>query len=218
MKVYCLSGLGVDHRAFRNFSVEGYELVHIPWIAPLKNESLPEYAKRLFELTDIPESYHLVGVSFGGMIAQEFEKIREPESLFLISTISDRSELSGIFKLGGKLKLYKLVPRIFIVRANFLTYFLFGVKAKEDKQLLKEILRDSEISFFRWAMGAIVQWKNKNNSSGIRIHGTKDKILPIKSNSDFSIQNAGHFMIVTDGKELSKVYESIPKNEKRPSR
>lgn len=209
MKVYCLSGLGVDHRAFRNFHIEGYELVHIPWVTPLKNESLSEYAKRLFERTDLPEDYHLVGVSFGGMIAQEFKKIREPKSLFLISTISDRSQLSGIFKLGGKLKLYKIVPRIFIVRTNILINYLFGVKAKEDKRLLKEILHDSDIRFFRWAMGAIVQWKNEDNSSGIRVHGTKDKILPIKSNPDFSIQGAGHFMIVTDGKELSKLYTSI---------
>ncbi len=78
MKLFCLSGLGVDHRTFKNLQLKDVELVHIPWIDPLKNESLTEYSRRLFESISIPEEYNLIGVSFGGMIAQEFEKIRKP--------------------------------------------------------------------------------------------------------------------------------------------
>ena len=204
MKLFCLSGLGVDHRAFRNLQIDGVELVHIPWIDPIKNESLTEYAGRLFQTVTFPEKYHLIGVSFGGMIAQEFEKIQKPASLFLVSTISRSTELSGLFKLGGKLKLHKIVPGSLIKRANWISYFLFGVKSKDDKMLLREILQDSESPFFRWAMGAIVQWKNTSRSSGIRIHGTKDKILPQKVKPEISIQDAGHFMIVTHGEKLAQ--------------
>ena len=204
MRLYCLSGLGVDQRAFRNLQIEGVELVHISWIDPLKNESLTEYAGRLFHSASISKEYNLIGVSFGGMIAQEFEKIQKPKSLFLASTISSSNELSALFKFGGKLKLYKIIPRIFLIRANWLTYSLFGAKSVEDKNLLKEILKDTDSSFLRWAMGAIVQWKNELSSKGIRIHGAKDKILPIRKKLDFSIQEAGHFMIVTHGKELSQ--------------
>jgi pimeloyl-ACP methyl ester carboxylesterase len=205
MKLYCISGLGVDHRAFRNLQIEGVELVHIPWIDPIKNESLSEYATRLFQSVKLPDDYNLIGVSFGGMIAQEFKKIRKPRVLFLVSTISNSSELSGLFKFGGKLKLHKVVPGILIKRTNWFSYFLFGAKTKEDKTLLKEILHDSDGSFFRWAMGAIVQWKNASRSKGIRLHGTKDKILPARGKPEFSIQDAGHFMIVTHGEELSQI-------------
>lgn len=205
MKLFCLSGLGVDHRAFRNLHVEGVELVHIPWIDPLKKESLSEYAKRLFQSVSIPEEYDLIGVSFGGMIAQEFEKIRKPNNLFLISTISDRSELSRVFKFGGGLKLYKLVPRFFLTKFNWLMYPLFGVKSEEDKHLLGEILADTDLVFFRWAMGAIVNWKNDAVSGGIRIHGTKDKILPLRGKPEYIIPKSGHFMILTHGKEVSKL-------------
>ncbi|OFZ66683.1 MAG: hypothetical protein A3D92_25300 [Bacteroidetes bacterium RIFCSPHIGHO2_02_FULL_44_7] len=45
MKLFCLSGLGVDERAFVNFHPDGIELVHIPWIQPQKRESL----KRMIE-------------------------------------------------------------------------------------------------------------------------------------------------------------------------
>lgn len=207
MKLFCLSGLGVDHRAFRNLHVEGVELVHIPWIDPLKKESLSEYAMRLFQSVSIPEEYNLIGVSFGGMIAQEFEKIRKPNALFLVSTVANSSELSTVFKIGGRLKLYKIVPKFFLKRTNRFTHFLFGTRKKEDKLLLREILSDSDTAFFRWAMGAIVQWKNTSSSTGLRIHGTKDKILPVRGTPNVSIQNAGHFMIVTHGKELSEIIE-----------
>lgn len=204
MKLYCLSGLGVDHRAFREIKIKGVELVHIPWIEPLKNEYLADYAERLFDTTAIPEEYNLMGVSFGGMIAQEFEKIRKPKDLFLVSTISDSSELPSLFRIGGRLKLYKLIPKVLLKKSNWFTNYLFGVKQKQDKILLKEILGDTDISFLRWAMGAIVQWKNNSISAGIRLHGGRDKILPKKENTDFFIPEAGHFMIATHGEKLSE--------------
>lgn len=210
MKLYCVSGLGVDHRAFQNIQIEGVELVHIPWIDPLKHESLSDYAKRLFESASIPEKYNLIGVSFGGMIAQEFEKIRKPEKLFLVSTISSSSQLSGLFKFGGKLKLYKFIPKFLLNRSSWLTQTLFGVKRTQDKELFRQILRDSDIPFFRWAMGAIVNWNNVSTSGGIKIHGGKDRILPQRGTSDLKISDAGHFMIVTHGKELSEfIKESL---------
>lgn len=209
MKLYCLSGLGVDHRAFRNLRVEGVELVEIPWIKPEKTDSLSSYAKRLFKTIDLPADYHLIGVSFGGMIAQEFEKIRKPKSLFLVSTISSSSELSFLFKIGGKLSLHKLIPRFLINRGNFLSNYLFGAKSKEDKELFNEILLDSDIPLIRWALGAIVKWKNSSETSGARIHGGKDKVLPLKKKTDFFIPEAGHLMIATHGKELSRFLESI---------
>ncbi|MDG1333363.1 MAG: alpha/beta hydrolase [Crocinitomicaceae bacterium] len=208
MKLFCLSGLGVDHRAFQNLQIEGVELVHIPWIDPLKNESLADYAKRLFESESIPNEYNLIGVSFGGMIAQEFEKIRKPKNLFLVSTISHSSELSGLFKFGGKLKFHKIIPGFLLTRTNWLTNSLFGVKKKKDKELFREILRDSDIPFFRWAMGAIVKWNNTSSSKGIKLHGGKDRVLPQKGSADFTIPSAGHFMIVTHGEELSGYLES----------
>ncbi len=206
-KIYCLSGLGVDHRTFRNIKIDGVELVHIPWIDPIKNETLSAYARRLFDSANIPNEYNLMGVSFGGMIAQEFEKIQKPNHLFLISTISDQSQLSAIFKSGGRLKLYKIVPRVVLTRFTWLMNPLFGVTSKQDKLLFKEILADTNLTFFRWAMGAIVGWKNTAVSQGIRIHGEKDRILPMRGKPDHVITKSGHFMILTHGKEVSKIIE-----------
>ncbi|UKN02731.1 alpha/beta hydrolase [Paracrocinitomix mangrovi] len=208
MKLYCLSGLGVDHRAFQNLQLEGVEMVHIAWIPPQKKESLKSYAQRLFESQNIPEDYNLIGVSFGGMIAQEFAKIRKPKNLFLISTIRNKSELPFKLKIAGNLRLDKIAPILLLKSGNALTYYFFGVKKVEDKALLKQILKDTNGKFLRWAMRAILNWDKTENVGGTSIHGTKDRILKNHS-TEHPILGAGHFMIVTHADEVK---DAVMKN------
>lgn len=79
MKLYCLSGLGVDEKAFKNIKARDVDLVNVKWISPLPKESIKDYARRLFAELNPEEGYNLLGVSFGGMIAVEFAKILEKE-------------------------------------------------------------------------------------------------------------------------------------------
>lgn len=208
MKLYCLSGLGVDKRAFQNINVKGVELVHINWIDPVSNESLAAYSKRLFEIVQPEDGYHLIGVSFGGMIAAEFSKLKKPKKLFLVSTINSASELSQLFKFGAALRLHKITPSGLMRKSNFITNYLFGVRDRKEKILLKEILRDTDPHFLKWAINAIVGWKNSEKPTGIKIHGNNDKLLPLSSDSDFIIGGGGHFMIVSRGKEISEIIEN----------
>lgn len=207
MKLYCLSGLGVDERAFQNIKAQGVELVHIGWIDPLPKETLKHYAKRLFDQMNPEDGYSLLGVSFGGMIATEFAKIKQPNKLYLISTMNSTSQLPFIFKIGSALRLYKIVPTGMVRQSNFITNYLFGTKTKEDKKLLNEILRDTDPKFLKWAIGAIVNWKNTAKPNGITIHGTNDKILPLHQETQYKIDDGGHFMIVNRGKEISAILE-----------
>lgn len=204
MKIYCLSGLGVDERAFQKLAFKEIELVYIQWIRPHKKESLVSYSRRLFESINLPEDYNLMGVSFGGMIAQEFSKIRKPQKLFLISSLRNRTQLPLIFRIAGKIRLDSIIPMTFFKSANFGTYYFFGVKNTEDKNLLKEILADTNSKFLRWALRAILQWKPPKNVIGISIHGSKDRILKSLSSQHF-LQDAGHFMIVTHASEVEPI-------------
>lgn len=208
MKLYCLSGLGVDERAFRNIEIENVELVHIAWIDPLKNETLEHYAKRLFEETKPENGYNLLGVSFGGMIAAEFAKIKKPNKLFLVSTINNSSELSLSFKIGMALRIYKLVPSKLLRKSNFITNYIFGVENESDKLLLKQILHDTDSKFLKWAINAIFNWNNSAKPTGITIHGTKDKIFPIHNDVNYKIKNGGHLMIINYAKEISEIIKN----------
>lgn len=213
VKLYCLSGLGVDKRAFQNLNPKGVELIHIDWIDPLKNETIAHYSRRLFDLVQPEDNYNLLGVSFGGMVATEFSKFKRPEKLFLVSTITGKNELSRLFKTGSYLKLHKLIPTGLMRKGNFLTYYFFGTKQVQDKKLLTEILRDTNPGFLKWALDAVVNWDNQEKPDSIKIHGSKDKILPLTSDVNHTIKNAGHFMIVTRGHEISQIVENIMHNK-----
>ena len=47
--IYCISGFGADERVFSKLNFEDHDVHFIPWIDPLKNETIEGYAKRMSE-------------------------------------------------------------------------------------------------------------------------------------------------------------------------
>ncbi len=202
MKIYCISGLGVDERAFGNIDIPEAELVFVDWIPPKKKEDLTSYAKRLFQIENPDAKSMYMGVSFGGMIAQEWAKLQAPEKLILISTTHDSRNIKSVLRILGKLGLHRLLhPKIALVFAP-ITFSFFGVKSKRDKDMLKDILRDTDPKFFRWATSALLHWKTEFSANAVHIHGKKDKIIAPPTTLEFET-NGGHFTIFADGKDIS---------------
>lgn len=208
IKLFCLSGLGVDERAFVNFQPAGVELVHIPWIPPLHKESLKSYAHRLFETVDFPEEYCLLGVSFGGMIAMEMSQIRPPKHLFLVSSVIGRQELPWRFRIGKYLPLHRVLPDRGVISGNRIIRHLFSVRNPKETDMLKRILSRTDPYFLKWAMNAIVLWKGLKSAEVVRIHGDKDRMIPMPKDVHHTIQGAGHFMVVNRAKEIEKIVEN----------
>lgn len=90
---------------------------------------------------------------------------------------------------------------------------MFGIENKSDKQLLKEILKDTNFQFLKWALNEIVNWKNiELPKKYIHIHGNKDRIIPIGNvKTDFVIIDGGHFMTVNKSKEIETILNKICK-------
>ena len=208
-KIYCLSGLGVDERAFERIELKNAEMIHVAWIPPLKNETLEAYALRLFEKIQPCSSALVLGVSFGGMIAQEWAKLQQPEQLILISTARSREDLNPIMRIGGSLGLTRLLHPKMATLFPPLLYYYFGVRDQKDKQLLKAILRDTDTEFLRWASTALLRWTSSFQGNAITIHGTQDKIIRPNQSRHFEPIEGGHLCIVTHGSEISEFLNSI---------
>ena len=205
MKIYCLSGLGADKKAFQYLTIENAELIHIEWIDPLSHESLESYARRLFEINIKDEQYNLMGLSFGGMLAQEFSKLKTPENLILISTISSRNDLPKLMKLAGAIRLHRIIPNRLIKSVNFITRYLFGTQNPKVDQIFRQIQKDTDPCYVKWAIDAILGWNNKEQVKGIRLHGDNDKLLPLKHNVENVIRNGGHLMLIDHSAEVSSI-------------
>ena len=211
MNVYFFSGLGADKRAFQKLVLPGdWNIKHVDWIPNQKNEPLEDYCKRLAASIDTSMPFSFVGLSFGGIVAIEIAKLLNPKKIIIISSISTKQELPmdllGRFLLQ-KCRLFKLIPASVFKTANGFTHWYFGTKTKDEKQLLEQIIKDTPPSFAKWALGNILTWKNETRPANLlHIHGTADRIFPIKkTRCDIKIEGGGHFMVYSNAGEISKI-------------
>ncbi|MEG0917150.1 MAG: alpha/beta hydrolase [Myroides sp.] len=208
-KIYIFSGLGVDKRVFDNIDFSGLNIAFVDWIDPLKNETFESYAKRISK--DFESNSILIGLSFGGMLAVEVSKIIRVKKVILIASAKNKNELPKWFLLVGKLKLNRIVPSSLLKTTNFITNWLFGATTSTEKLLLKNIIKDTDLTFLKWAINQIVNWKNLSVAQNcIYIHGTNDRILPAKHlKIDYKIKNGGHFMTVNKANEIEKIIKML---------
>jgi pimeloyl-ACP methyl ester carboxylesterase len=211
LKLYCISGLGIDQTPFEFLEIkQEYELVYIDWIRPEKKESLPDYAHRLAEVIDDTEPFSLMGLSFGGMISIEIAKVKKPKHLILISSIPKPAQMPGIYKLGKLIKVYFWFPFGWVKNNVALTNKLFGIKGKAHQRVMHNVMEKTDTEFLRWAVRAILTWKNTEEVPHKSIRGTEDKILPLlKSDADYIIENGSHFMVVVKAGQISRIINDI---------
>ena len=205
MKIYGFSGLGADKRVFKYLSLK-HQFVPIEWIEPKGSESIKQYSNRLSKVINIEEKFGILGVSFGGLIAVEISKVLNPEVTILISTVETKNDLRTIFKIVGSLGILKLLPAKFFDPPRFLAKWFFGTK--NNGKLLDEILNDTDLDFAKWAINELANWKNINKVQNrvLKIGGTNDKLMPIgNQKSTIKILKGGHFMIIENAKEISKI-------------
>jgi pimeloyl-ACP methyl ester carboxylesterase len=208
MNVYFIPGLGADKRVFKHVRLPaGFNIVHLEWETPLVGESLVGYAKRMSAKIDNSMPFVLVGLSFGGMLATEISKLLPPEVLILISTITGPEQLPYWVRIARPMNLHKYVP-IGVFQQASLAKRIFSTESKEDKALLRTIIKDSDKDFLRWAMGAILNWKPAAElNSEIRkmhLHGDSDRLLPYKfTEPTHLIKGAGHLMIMNRANEIN---------------
>ena len=208
MIVYFISGLGTDRTAFQRIKLpSGYEPFYLDWITPEQNESLAHYALRLAKSIQ-DEEYILVGLSFGGMVANEIARVNRPKKIIIISSLATSDELPWYFKSLGKLRLQKIIPGRFLKTAAFLGKIM-GVNSSEDKEIIYSYVRNADTKLIRWSLNAIVNWKQQERLPGlVHLHGRKDRLLPAKyTHPDYLIDKAGHLMVLNRADAINAILQ-----------
>lgn len=205
-ELYIFSGLGADERVFQKIDFSNFSTTIIKWIIPLDKETIEYYATRLLDQITTTKPI-LIGLSFGELMAVEVAKQIETEKVILISSAKTKYEIPFYYRFAGQLGLHKLLPTKLLKSSNFITNWFFGTNSTFDKQLLKQILIDTDPTFLKWAIDKVTHWTNKTQTKNLfHIHGTSDRILPFKfvySNS--TIKNGGHLMTLNKAYELNNI-------------
>ena len=206
---YLIPGLGADARVFQFLRLRG-EVRVLHWLSPqTAGETLPRYAARLASAIPLGQACWLVGVSFGGVLALEIAQLRPLARVVLISGFVGPSELPWLGRLARATGLYHLLfPQLLPLIPRVAQWF-FGVKNGRDYQLFRQILRDTDPNFARWAIARLLEWPGRPTTPVIRIHGTEDRLLPIKAARGQYQLAGGHLIIISRAAEISQILNQV---------
>lgn len=204
--VYFIPGLGADERLFSNLHLTGIEERYLNWIDPEGCKTLADYAQRYVPMIDTSESFYILGMSMGGMMAIELQKLVEPEKMILVSTVKTRHEISPQLRAVARMKLDMLFSGSVIQNLSGLIDMVVPWQTQTQRKLFLDMLHNCTPEFLEFAIHACINWDNEIKPHNyVHLHGNRDPLFPGKRAQDAEIVEGGnHFMIYEMGEELTR--------------
>lgn len=208
--IYAIPGLGTTEKIFSLLKFKNCELKVLNWPKPLPGMNMKEYAQLFMEQIDSGSEFHLLGMSFGGMLCSELTEFVKYEKLILISSCKNKSEFPILLKLLKYLPVHRLFSESFLRKMALHYGWLLGFK-KDFKKEFKEMLDSMPENYLRNSTDMILNWVKTNTSNNcIHIHGDSDKLLRFKNvRADYVIHNGTHAMIVYQADEISEILNKL---------
>ncbi len=214
--VYFIPGLAAGKEIFDFIRLpeDQYSKHYLEWILPeSRKENLTAYVKRMSKGIKHKNPV-LIGVSFGGIIAQEIAKIIPSRKLIIISSVKTRSEFPRRLRWIKALKIYRLFPAKTFKNINNFNRFTFGKSLSRKAELYNKYLNVRDEKYLRWAIHSVLSWKQKEAADKIvHIHGSNDPIFPIKYiKNPIVIKGGNHAIILSKANKITHlIKESIKK-------
>lgn len=203
--IYAIPGLGVDERVFHGLKLR-LKIHYLNWISPIKGESLNNYAKRMAASIPNEEECILLGMSFGGVLAQEIAGLRPVSKLILISSIKAEEEKPWELNLMKHVPLYYLSQGSWRIAAAGWLAPQYGIHKEEEIALLKDMFSQFGDDYRMWAIRQMCEWEGRElDIPLLHLHGDRDKIIPIKNIKGAQVIKGGnHFMVKQKADEISE--------------
>ena len=207
--IYFMPGLAAGPEIFERLELpsDTYDLHFLTWKTPLDlDETITNYAMRM--TTDIKHpNAVLVGVSFGGIIVQEMSKFIETKKIIIISSVKSKSELPKRYKIANKSKIYKLFPTQIVTNFENYAKFFIGKSLEKKAKIYRKYLSVRGKNYIKWSIHNVINWsQDKPIENIVHIHGTNDRIFPLKNiEKCIKIEDGNHSMILLKAKEISKI-------------
>jgi len=202
--LYLIPGTGADHRFFSRLQLDANTQV-IKWTEWGNAQTIREYAEVLSLQINTEEPFGILGVSFGGMLAVEMSKFLGPEKLILVSSAKLYKELPIIVRISRRVGVHYLISPWLIKIIPFAGK-IFGV-SKKDKRFFDKMIDETPKGHLKKTIRSILYWKNTVIPSDvIHIHGSHDKVIPIKKiQRPTAIEGGGHFMVYNMADQVGEI-------------
>jgi len=212
MKLYYISGLGANEKAFSHIEFPSqFEKIFLPWIQPNVNEDLENYAKRMAKDINENEDFYLVGLSFGGIMAQEINRIKPAKKVIIISSIKNHDEKPLFMHFSKRTWAHKLIPTSFFTSDKLVSYAFFRNLYSNKLPSLNDIFEYRDSYYLKWSINQIIHWKPTYSTKNIiHIHGDKDPVFPFhKIKNPILVKGGNHIMIIQKSKKINEILKDI---------
>ena len=210
--VYLLSGLGADESVFKHLRFPQSQICHVKWPNVTKETDKESFLSAIKDQITTKKNNVLLGGSFGGLVAQDIAQSLPIETLIIVSSVIDSSEIPNLYK-GALSRLFlKITPSFLLNKPSIFLNYLFSTRTAEGREALQNIIRNTNPASIRWAINYVQQW---NKPTGFetkkiyRIHGKNDRIFPnVNSNIEIETIPGGHFAIFENASEVNALLKS----------
>lgn len=202
---YCVPGLGADESVFQKLNLSR-EFKVLEWVEFNAGEAIAEYAKRMCFQIDSNEEFGLIGVSFGGLVVNEMDKLIPAKKVILVSSGKLKSKLKNTLTKH----LLNLFPIYRVSLSKPMMRMTFGPK-KSSEEVLFQIINQTDKLFLEWALQAIQKYDFDRNKNHYLIIGDKDFFFRSprrRSGNDIILKGGTHFLIYDRADEVSSIINS----------
>ena len=209
MDIYLIPGLASDRRLFEKLELPGHTLHCLEWHRMPERATIAQFARDLAAQVDVSRPHALVGVSMGGMVAQEMAALTKPSKVVIISSWKSRAEMPWNIKALRGWRPERFVRDV-VVRRLFpylrLLRWTLGLEDRASQEIGQAMLNTFPARDLRVMIDAIVHWDGPPAPIPglVHIHGDKDRLMPISLIRGARVIHGGtHFMVYAKGKEVS---------------
>lgn len=211
MDLYLIPGLGADHRLFGKLDLSGHTVHYLDWPTMPAGSTMTEYAKALAAQVDTTRPHVLIGVSMGGMVAQELAALTKPVKVIIISSWKGPQEMPRQIRLLRGTHPERILTPMILKQTLPIARWQMGIESPEDIALFDQLITVHNIDQLKGQINACVTWTGPGEpvEHVVHIHGDHDRLMPIANVKDARIVTGGsHFMVFNKAKEVGELLRS----------
>ncbi|HMQ11232.1 MAG TPA: alpha/beta hydrolase [Oligoflexia bacterium] len=228
MNIVCIPGLGANALVFKPQQAYFAQRLYIPdFLKPKSQESLEAYSLRWAKQikSNLRQPYVLLGMSLGGMLAQEMAQYLDAKALILLGSLQNPMPKQHLHQWGEKIGQALPNPILKMIRycsPHWVAWFE-GL-SQEHKHLLQHMSRQIEIDFYKWQAQAAAAWI-KTGFQGeypcpvFRAHGGRDTVVYLDKElgpEDLFLPKARHLINLSHAQQINAYIEQCIEKVQEP--
>ncbi len=211
-RIVFISGLGADKTAFAKLGDLGYQKVYAKWLIPERGEHISSYALKMIKKHNIHTDDILVGLSFGGLVAQQIAFLNGNKKVILVSSFLSKENLPSYLKFALTTGLYRFSPKKQFDFINKKIAEKLNSGHLPSRQVLLNMLEKSDMNLVKWSVHQIATWKPISNPNFklYSLQGTNDLLVKQwETKNKTVIENGTHFMVHDRSTEVTAIINDI---------